>query len=601
MSNALISTFRIAGWVIGGFLLAFLLFMLAMTQPRFGTPTANWLLSSFGPEGSKVERAHTRFPAILVVEGEGLDIPGRVSAQTIEGQLNLLGWLPFMSWLSYLEAANGTVQYDDSDNSDDGGEGPGLQAARDYVDAVRLDAIEMHVLRAGEESIIQIDTARGSLRSGELMVEASGAGSTLSFDGRTSSALSELDGALRVTGDNFADIAALAGLAAPDTPPYDMQLSVDITADSWTLDIDPATRIGDSDLAGKISVNPVPETPVVTAELVSEALDADDLGIVFGIPVGIGEEETTGDVQTRARRAYEQSDRLIPNVVIDFTRLDAVDGSVSYSARSITDAIFDVRALELDFEIEGRVVRAPTLLLEFAQGEFRGFLTLDATRSPAHSDFEADLNDVSFENLSLAPYLRGTADGKVDITAVGDGFRAAAASMDGTASIWSTDAEILALAAEGAALDMGETLTVLGESPDNRTYVTARCAAIVASLEDGIGSLEPAVVDTNDSLVVVRGDANLRNEQLKLSIRSEAKDASLGTLVGDVALGGSFQNPSIQPFSASTVAQIGIAGILGSLSGGLAALPFIEPGTAQDASCGSLLARAQSASERAGE
>lgn len=595
MAHTLITLIKIAGWVIGGVLAAVLIFLLAMTQPRFGTPTANWLLSSFGPDGSKVDSAHTRFPGILVVDATGVSVPGRMSAQTMSAQLNPFGWLPLISWLSWLEASNGAVEFDQTEKSD--GKGPGLQAARSIVDEVRLEAIELHVIREDGERLVQIAEARGSLRSGALMVEASGADSALSFDGETSGALSRLSGALRITGDNFADIAALAGLAAPDTPPYDMQMAIDIQPDAWDLSIDPETRIGDSDLAGTIKVAPQEDTPVVTADLVSESLDADDLGIVFGIPIGVGDEETAGKAQTRARNAYEQSDRLIPDVEIDFSRLDAVDGRVKYVARTVRDSVFDITALELDFEIEGRVVRAPLLLLNFEEGELRGYMTLDGSQSPAHTDLKAELTGVSFDNLSLSPYLRGTTDGQIAVTTRGDGFRAAAGSMDGSASVWSTDADILALAAEGAALDIGEALTLLGESAEDRTYADARCAAIVVNLDDGTGTLEPAVVDTDDSLVVVSGDVNLATEKLDLSVRSDAKDASLGTLVGDVRIGGTLRNPSMQPLSASTLAQIGIATVLGSISGGLAALPFVEPGMAQDAPCGALLARAEGAGE----
>lgn len=594
MTSGFKKTFKIAGWVIGIVLLAFVLFLLAMTQPRFGTPVANGLLGAFGPDGSRVESAHTRFPALLVVEGEGLAVPGRVSAERIEGQVNLFGFLPFVSWLSYLEAENGLVRIEDSRESD--GDGPGLKSARRIVDQVSLSAVTLQVVRPEETREIEIETARGSLRFGAFKLEASGAGSQLSFDGRATGAFSELDGTLRLRGENFADVAGLVGLAAPDTPPYDMRMRVDIGPERWTLDVDPETRIGDSDLYGEISVMPDGEVPVVNAALRSAKLDADDLAIVFGIPLGVGEGETTGERAERARRVYEQSGRLIPNVEIDFARLDAVDGAVSYTAETVTDSLFDIQGLELDVEIEGRVVRAPLIYLDFEQGEFRGYATLDGTQSPAHTDVRGELSNVAFSNLSLSPYLRGGADGQFEVTTVGNGFRDAAASLTGSVSIWSRDADILALAAEGAALDLGEAITLLGEAPDDRTYVDARCAAIVASFEEGVATLEPAVVDTDDSLVVVRGDVNLTTEALRLSVRSEAKDASLGTLIGDVAIGGTLRDPSIQPFSAGTVAQFGIAGILASVSGGLAALPFIEPGMAQDAPCGELLARAQSAS-----
>nr|WP_290759805.1 AsmA-like C-terminal region-containing protein [Henriciella sp.] len=593
MRSGLVTFFKIAGWVIGIILLAFLLFMLAMTQPRFGTPTANWLLGLFGPDESRVESAHTCFPALLVVEGEDLSVPGRVEASRIEAQLNPLGFLPFMSWLSYLEAENGSVRIED--NGKGGGGGPGLDDVRGIVDEVRLSSVRLDVVRPEETREIQIEMARGSLRSGDFMLEASGADSTLSFDGEASGALSELAGALVITGENFSDIAELVGLAAPDTPPYEMRLNIDIGPDTWSLDVEPETRIGDSDLAGEIEVQLGEETPVVHADLRSSSLDADDLGIVFGIPIGVGEDETVGERQQKARSAYESSDRLIPDVEIDFSRLDAVDGSVSFVAESVYDSVFDIEGLELDFEIEGRVVRAPLILLDFTQGDLRAYVTLDGSQSPAHTDARGELSNVAFDNLSLSPYLRGGAEGEFNVTTVGDGFRAAAASMDGKAALWSRDAEILALAAEGAGLDIGEAITLLGESGDDRTYAKARCAAVVINFDQGVGTLSPAVVDTDDSLVVVRGDADLETEALRLSVRSDAKDASLGTLIGDVSIGGTLRNPSIQPFSAKTVAQIGIAGVLASVSGGLAALPFIEPGMAKDAPCGALLARAESA------
>jgi hypothetical protein len=41
--------------------------------------------------------------------------------------------------------------------------------------------------------------------------------------------------------------------------------------------------------------------------------------------------------------------------------------------------------------------------------------------------------------------------------------------------------------------------------------------------------------------------------------------------------------------------QIGLATILGSITGGLAALPFIEIGDASDAPCADILARARTA------
>ena len=588
---------KITLMVLTGLLLAAVLFLLALTQPRWGTPFANWAVGTWGPEGSSVERAHLKFPAITTAVAEGVDMPDRLEASAVEARFNIFGFLPYVSWISRLEAGDGSFRFDGREDDEEENQTE-LSDYRKVVDEVALSGIEVYLIQPDGEEVILVESATGSLRSGALEVHASGADTTLKFDGNAdASTLTAIEGTLRVTGDNFADLADLAGLAAPDTPPFDVILGVDIEEATWRFNFRPGTTMGDSDLTGPVTVHLGEGTPVIEAELVSEVLDADDLGIVFGIPIGLGEDETAGPAQERAREIYNQSDRLIPNVVIDFARLDAVDGRVEYTAETVADAVFDITALQLDFEIEGRVVRAPLLQATFEQGSLDAYATIDGSRSPAVTTAEGNLRDVALGNLALDPYLRGTAEGRFNVETTGDGFREAAGTLDGKISLWSTDADILALAVEGAALDIGEAITVLGEDPNDRTYADTRCLAAVATFENGTGTLSPAVVDTDDSIVVVSGDVDLGTERMKLSVRSDAKDASLGTLIGDVGIGGTLRNPELLPFSAETVAQIGIAAILGSVSGGLAALPFIEPGMAEDAPCSSLMARAETATQ----
>ena len=580
--------------VLSSILLALALFLLAMTQPHFGTPVANWALAKWGPDGARVERANVKFPAITTVVASGLDLPDRLNAQSLEARVNIFGFLPFVSWISRLESADGYIRLDGQSS----GEGDAtISDYRAVVDDIVLSGIEIRLGRERGPDTILLEEARGSLRSGALMIRAKGAGSQLRFNGTSTNSLSAIEGKLIIAGDNFADVASLAGLAAPDTPPYNVRMSVAIRDQTWRLDFEPDTRVGDSDMSGKVRVDLNGDTPTVDADLYSSSLDADDLGIVFGIPIGVGEDETVGTEQTRAREAYNRSSRLIPAVEIDFSRLDAVDGTINFEAREVVDSVFDIKSLQLNFEIEGRVVRAPLVMVGFGDGSIDAYATIDGTRSPAVTTVEGNLNEVPMDSLALSPYARGHAEGRFKFEATGDGFRQAAGQLNGSAAVWSTDADILALAVEGAALDLVEALTVLGEPADDRSYVEARCLAVVVEFADGIGSFAPAVIDTDDSLVVVRGEVDLGTERLKLSVRSDAKDASLGTLIGDVGIGGTLRNPEIQPFSAQTVAQFGLVGILASLSGGLAALPFIEPGAASDAPCGALLNRAQKASE----
>ncbi|MFN7177774.1 MAG: hypothetical protein ACK4MX_12925, partial [Thermaurantiacus sp.] len=280
--------------------------------------------------------------------------------------MNLFGFLPGLSWISRAEMEDGYVALA-PDQGD--GEAFSLRKLRRVIDEVSIRDIDVRYTRGGETSLIAISTASGSLRSGALVIDATGGDSTLHFDGNAqSSSLSTLAGRLKLTGDNFADFARLAGFASPDTPPYDAVADISIGGAVWTFDFQPETMIGDSDIAGPLTIEFGGETPIIDARLRSANLDFDDLRIVFGVPLGVGSNETAGEEQVRARRELDASGRLIPNAVIDFARLDAVDGTVTLEADQVSDAIFDIRGLKLEFEITGRVVRAPLLEVRFAEG-----------------------------------------------------------------------------------------------------------------------------------------------------------------------------------------------------------------------------------------
>ena len=583
---------QIAFDVATGLLAAFGIFLILMTFPAFGTPVTNWALGIWGPDGASVSRAHTRFPGVNTLVFRDFEAPERAELAAGSVRLNFFGFMPLVSWVSKADVAQGYVAIV-RETPGKGGDFS-LPKLRGLIDEVAIRDIEVRYTRRTGMKTIQLSDASGSLRSGAISLNAAGGGSTLHFEGDAdASTLSTLSGLLRLSGDNFADFAWLAGFASPDTPPYDAVANISIAGSRWTFDFQPETRIGDSDMYGPLVIQFGKGTPVIDAKLRSANLDFDDLGIVFGIPIGVGDGETVGEEQTRARRILDESDRLIPNAMIDFTRLDAVDGKVTFEADKVSDAIFAIQGMKLEFEIEGRVVRAPVLQLDFSAGRLVSYVTLDGSQSPAMTTAEGQLIDVPLSNLALDPYLKGTSSGEFKLEARGDGFRDAAASLNGRLSVWSGDADLLAIVAEGAALDIGEMLLVWNERAGEETYTEGRCAVASVDFKNGVGVMNPALIDTDDSLVLIEGQIGMAQETLDLSVKSEAKDASFGTLVGDIAITGTFRSPQISAINPEAALQIGLATILGSITGGLAALPFIEIGDAPDAPCADILAQAE--------
>ena len=568
-----------------------LVFLLAMTQPRFAKPVVNRALNAWGPDGAKVASAHLRFPRLSTLALSGADVPQLADIKTGALTANIFGFLPGIPWLSDVSARDGRISLAGSDDKDSA-----RPDVRKWIDHIDIANIDLAFNPDKPERTLKLVSAKGSVQNGTVTLHATGADSEVRFEGSAkASGGSTLGGRVRIKGDNMADLARLVGLAAPDTPPYNLTAQLAIKPGAYDLD-DIAGTVGDSDLAGSILVDLDKETPYITADIKSNQLDFDDLGIIFALPFGTGNGETVGKAQREAKEAYNRDTRLIPNIEIDFARLDAVDGQVHYVADTVINSTLDLTGVELDFTITGRLVKAKLARFAFDEGTITAYATLDGTQQPAQTNVLGKLDHVALASLSLGRIARGNVDGEFKADMSGNRLRDAFGRANGSLSLWSTDTQVLALGSEALGLDLGEALVLLAsEDKADPVFTPARCLAVVVDINKGIGTLNPAVLDTEDSLIVMKGDVDLETEALDIKIRSDAKDASWGTLVGNVSLGGTLRQPSINPLNGKAVLQVGLAVVLAQVAGPLAALPFIETGSGKDAPCGALLSRAKNA------
>jgi uncharacterized protein involved in outer membrane biogenesis len=576
------------------FLAFILLFALSLTWSKIATPVVNKGLDWWGPENSRVDRARLRFPQLLILSVEEGDIGDYGGISTADLNYNPFGFIPGLAWLPNIEGQQGRFVIPPRAPEAE----PFALDIRKIINNVELSNVDIVFTdRQQERRVLAISSATGSIHFGNIAVSAMGGGATIQITGaRDETNADMLGGALRIRGDNVKDIAAFAGLAAPDTPPYDLSINYSLAGKRADLDIQQGT-VGDSDISGPMTVNFAGDVPDLDANLSSQNLDLDDLGIVFGIPVGTGEGETVGEEQQKAKQAFEQSNRMIPNVEIDFNRLDSLNGRIRYKAQSVKAAAVNMTGLALDINIDGRLVEARQIEATFPQGQLQAYVTLDAGQSPAKADVKGNLDNITMEALALSGLAQGNIEGDFKFTTYGNNFRDAAASATGDIALWSTDFRLISIGSELAGLDLGEAFMLLLAEEEKTDFTPARCVAFVAQLEEGIANIEPGVIDTADSLILLDGGFNLGNEAINVDVRADAKDASIGSLFGDISLGGSFRDPSVSVISEETILQAGLTALLGALTGPLAALPFIDTGDANNAPCGSLMARAQAAAD----
>jgi uncharacterized protein involved in outer membrane biogenesis len=101
-------------------------------------------------------------------------------------------------------------------------------------------------------------------------------------------------------------------------------------------------------------------------------------------------------------------------------------------------------------------------------------------------------------------------------------------------------------------------------------------------------------IDTTSVLITGRGNVDLRDEHLDLSLQGDPKKLRMLRLRSPITLHGTLLHPAVGIKVDKLLAQAGVAAALGTLlTPAAAALALIDPGLAKDKDCSAVLAEAQ--------
>lgn len=563
-------------------------FNIAMTNPKIATPTLNWALKTFGNQEAGLSYAKLRGMFSTTYDMQGLAWPGLVQAKDLHVQVNYLGPIFGQPAAQKVTIADALITVEPSKD-----EKPSTFRPQKYVDEIDAKNIDLRFQAGGKPRKMMIHTAAGSFSKGTARADATTGNNRITFDGLGGSLFgSELGGHITAKGQNMKELAEVVGATAPDTPPFNIEGRLASREKSWEVSAITG-RLGDSDIAGKVAIDLGQKKPYINAVLTSRELDFDDLGVVFGIPIGADKGETMNAEQKKAKAVADRSSRLIPDARIDFARLKAVNADFSVTAVSVKDAPAGIKGIKLVGALKDQVLDFTDAHVDMAAGVFDAKVKIDARTDPAKTKATGGMRGARLQTLLGTPFIRGDANGVFNLNLTGSGFREAAASATGEVGAWSNNSELSKLAVEGAGLDLGELLLVFTNGNKKNEYVKSRCLAVQATVRDGIVTLNPAVLDNNDSLIAAKGGLNLKTEGMDIEIEAHPKDVSIGTLKGNLEIKGTLRNPRISLLDADT----GFQAALIALAAPLAALLSIELGGEDDAPCGQLLAEAKSAGD----
>ncbi len=402
---------------------------------------------------------------------------------------------------------------------------------------------------------------------------------------------------IEASGADLADLYDLIGLALPNTPPYDLRGRLEREGRQFGM---PrlSGRVGDSDIAGRwTATNQRNGRLMLEGAFRSNSLDFDDLMAVLGGAPSTERGETVSAEQRRVAAALAAQGRLLPDATLDIRRVRNMDARVSFNAARVRARNLPLRGLAMTIGLDNGLLTIDPMVLRLTRGRISGSASINAREDVPVASLDVRIADARLEQIVVMQNgqpITGALQGRARLTGRGASVRDAAAAADGEITLVIPSGEVREAFAELTGINVSRGLGLL--LTDDQSKVDIRCGVASFRVRNGVASAQSFVVDTENVLIRGGGGVNLRNETLDLRLEGEAKEPRLLSVAAPVTLRGRLRAPQIGVDADEAIGQGGLAAVLATIAAPLAAvLPFVDPGLAEDANCGALLAGRESA------
>lgn len=400
--------------------------------------------------------------------------------------------------------------------------------------------------------------------------------------------LGRFDATMTIQGRNMSDLYLLTGVTLPNTPPYRLSGALNRDRRVWTFkDFD--GRVGASDLSGEVKVQSGQRLRV-DADLTSRRLDIDDLAAVLGART------RTNAAGTDTEAPVVVGGKLLPDAKLQTERLQTMDGTLSYRAGSVKANAFDVRQVNLGADLKDGILKLDPISFDFNRGALNGTARINATKATPYSSVDLRLAGYPLESIIPARNgsvpLSGRALGRAKLEGPGASIHDFAAASKGSLSLVVPNGKMRAAFAELLGINASAGLLKLLSGDQSTSQI--RCAVADFNVSGGTATARTFVIDTDVVLAQGKGSINLGAETMNLRIEGESKKPRLLRLWAPITVSGSLTAPNVGVDVGSVVSQGGLAGLLGAVVAPVTALfAFVDPGLAEDADCGRLIANAR--------
>lgn len=400
----------------------------------------------------------------------------------------------------------------------------------------------------------------------------------------------EADLRLDLAGDSMAHLYPIIGVLLPHTPQFATKGHLQKTGSTWRYQ-DFSGKVGESDLAGDVTIALEGDRPRLEGQLVSNQLRLQDLGPVAG----------GGDKENLAKSdktEKQPEDKVLPVREFDTEKWRTLDADVQFRVKRF------VRQDELPFEdmvthlkLDDGVLSLNPLNFGMAGGKLNTNVRLDGSKKTIRAAI-----DMSARGLKLNELFPAVEEMKASIGEVYADAKLSSRGNSVSEMLGSSSGEVKALVSQGTiskflleaiGLNIGSLILtkLFGDE-----QVNLNCMAADLEVKEGIMRSRGFVMDTEEAVIRAGGEINLAKEELALSIHPENKRLRLFSLRSPIYVEGTFDDPEIGVDKGSIAAQAGGALVLGLAAPvATALLPLINPGEGEeeDSGCYRVLQQAQ--------
>jgi hypothetical protein len=289
------------------------------------------------------------------------------------------------------------------------------------------------------------------------------------------------------------------------------------------------------------------------------------------------------------------ADHLFPDADLQVNRVRGMDADVTYHANSVVAPKLPMKEVSFHLQLQDGLLRLNPLSFVLDAGKFSGSVAIDARKDVPETTIDMGIDNVDlgqFKSKSARqPPLDGSLMGRLDIHGFGTSVHKLASTADGTLSVALPQGQMNNAIAELTGINVIRGLGLLFSEKQKDTQI--RCGIVDFQANKGMLDSKSVFIDTTDVLITGRGDIDLRDEKLDLSLQGDPKKIRLLRLRSPITLHGTLLHPAVGVQAGKLAAQAGIAVALGTLlTPAAAALALIDPGLAKNKDCSSVLAQA---------